>query len=110
MQESDLETVRDLVRELRAAIADLEFEDEPASDVAADLDSLESQLGRSSPKPSVIRELLTSVRHTLEGRVGASSPSTPKRSLTLPGRSKKSRVPFRVRHDSEVDLSPACDA
>jgi hypothetical protein len=71
MQTADLETVRALVRELRAAIAELEFTDETTSrDVTADLDSLESQLRRSTPKTSMIRELLTSVRHTLEGAGG----------------------------------------
>jgi hypothetical protein len=70
MQTADLELVGELVRELRAAIAELEFEDETTVDVTADLNSLESQLGKSAPKPSVIRELLTSVRHTLEGAGG----------------------------------------
>jgi hypothetical protein len=70
MQRVDLDAVRELVRELRVAIADLEFEDATAADVNADLDSLESQLGKSTTKPSIIRELLTSVRHTLEGAGG----------------------------------------
>jgi hypothetical protein len=70
METIDLETVRELVRELRMAIAELEFEEETKGDVTADLDALESQLGKSAPKPPLIRELLTSVRHTLEGAGG----------------------------------------
>lgn len=71
MSGADLEVVRQLVRELRTAIGELEFVDEgAATDADADLDSLESQLGRSEPRPRMIRELLTSVRHTLEGAGG----------------------------------------
>jgi hypothetical protein len=40
------------------------------TDVTADLEALESQLGKSAPKTSLIRELLTSVRHTIEGASG----------------------------------------
>jgi hypothetical protein len=69
-ESADIETVRELVRELRTAIAELEFEEERKGDVTADLDALESQLAKSAPKPSLIRELLTSVRHALEGAGG----------------------------------------
>jgi hypothetical protein len=70
MHPGDLEAARGLMRELRAAIAELEFGDETTSDVTADLDSLERQLERSAPKPTIIRELLTSLRHTLESASG----------------------------------------
>jgi hypothetical protein len=68
---TDLAEVRALVSQLRAAIAELEFVDDAiASDVAEDVAAAERQLERQEPRRGVARELLASVRHTLEGAAG----------------------------------------
>lgn len=71
MQTANLDEVRGLVSQLRAAIGELEFVDEAVTaSVAEDLDSVERQLNRENPPRAVARELLTSARHTLEGAAG----------------------------------------
>jgi hypothetical protein len=67
----DPNTLKDIVTELRAHIAELKLTTDQGRQLAAELASIEAQLSAPHPRHAVISECLNSVRNILEGCAGS---------------------------------------
>lgn len=69
--EIDLTALAELVRQLRIDLVDLNLSSAGASELTAELTTIEAQLQSPKPKLSILQEGLRSVRQILEGATGS---------------------------------------
>lgn len=62
-----------LLDQLKAAIPNLGLEQDAAAEVAAEIQTIGSQLGSPKPKAGILRESLKSIRSVLEGAAGGAA-------------------------------------
>jgi hypothetical protein len=67
----DVDELRAVIAELRKLVRGAELAEDAAAAVYADLATADAQLGSPHPRIAVVREVLKSVQHTLEGAAGA---------------------------------------
>lgn len=67
----DYEKLEVVLKLIEARLNELELSSQQKSDIDAHVETIRAQMGVSKPKISVIRECLTSIRHTLEGMAGS---------------------------------------
>lgn len=63
--------MRDLLKQIRCSLHDLELSAAARTQLEADAQTIEAQLLSPHPKPTVVRECLHSIRNILEGMTGS---------------------------------------
>jgi len=67
----DVSKLKEVIQALRASAGEIDLEENAKAELAAEIQTLESQAASPKPKTSIIRESLLSVKSILEGAAGS---------------------------------------